>query len=144
MLGVVSLEGRLMTKREKILAVVGRINELRAELARAEAEFAALVPEDDDAAPRAGSEPYTDGGDRLPARILSVLNSKPDRSFAAPELVTALGIEPAKIDQVRATLFRLKRATKIRKVRKGKYRALTQPKVEMTVIRSVESHAVAG
>lgn len=113
-----------MSRRERVLQIASRIAELQVELATLRAEFADLVP-DDDYGPPAAAQPAGKHEEFLSARMLRVMNSKPDHSFDAPELVSAVGIQHSKIDQVRTVLFRLTKAGRIRKIRMGKYRAMT-------------------
>jgi len=112
----------MATKRERVLQVAQRVHELRAELARLESELDEMVGE--------GAEARDAAQDSLPNRIVAVLEHNPAQSYTAPDLVQALGIEQQKIDQVRSALFRLKAASRIRKVHKGKFRSLAKHKTD--------------
>lgn len=107
-----------MSKRERIIQVVGRISTLRAELDRLEREFAALVPEDDVTGSASKSEEPS-----MPSRVSAYLSAHRDRTFDAQEIGKELGTKDLHL--VRSTLFRLAKSNKIRKVKRGQYGALT-------------------
>ncbi len=116
-----------MSKMERVIQISTKMAELRAELAQLEGELGGLISSDAAASKaRAPTQHPRKRADSLPSKVLQAINSEPGHKFDAGELAAAL---EDKTEHVRAALSRLKRAKRIRKAGRGKYRASPPPDV---------------
>lgn len=131
-----------MNQLERAVEVGARIKELRAELAHLEAELNEMLPKQQ-SAPGKVAPASRERSESLPSRILHLIESEPGRRFGASELSESLG---EKVEHVRAALFRLKEGKRIRKIRKGKYRALpaAKPNGEMKTTTEEDARDAAN
>ena len=117
-----------MGRRERALELAMRINALRQELTRAEAEFNRLLPDDETTQPLPlppVAEPHVNGtAGSLTDRMIAHLDRNARRDFTAGDIVTALSLAEGRINTVRTTLDRLYKAGRIRRPTTGRYAAL--------------------
>jgi hypothetical protein len=113
-----------MKKRERIIQLVTEINTLRGRTEALEKELDSLLPPDDEHEDVCTESTGKSSGlvaGSMASRIVELLNSHPDRSFDALTIAKELGI--ANLNSLRGTLLRVAESERIRKVRRGTYKA---------------------
>lgn len=113
-------------RRARVVELVRQIDDLRARLARAEAELDELLPDDDAAASGASALMVSSHGARtipgsLASRIVDYVTSQNGKDVEVAQVAEALGV--TNINSIRGTLQRLVTSKRIGRAGWGKYRA---------------------
>lgn len=125
----------MSSRREQLLILADRVNALRQDLQRAEAELDTLLEGVDERrepvaraartngattpAPKRAPRGRTEG--KIPKKIVEHLSAHPGKAFRAEDLLAVVGAEDAQ--NVRSALARLARKKSINKIGRGRYQA---------------------
>lgn len=116
----------MTTETDKVLLLVRNINTLRHQLDEAEDQLDKLLVDATDSKAERGEESKAGRGRKpipggLTDSVIKLLHSAPNKKFSAEEVLDESGLKTS-LASVRATLWRLAKSNKIRKVGKDRYR----------------------
>jgi hypothetical protein len=125
-----------MTRREHVIELSTRITTLRAEISRLEGLRRELTKAQAELDELIGVSAEEGDPASLNRRIVALLEQAPAQEFEAEDVARELGVEQSALPTVRSALARLKKDHRINKAARGKYRA-RRPEEQANKIRSI-------